>query len=494
MSKKQLRQQLAERADIKITASGTVAVGYCYAQGTFTPQFARSYRMLLARELAAGRIVVEFPHETSGVHIPKARCDIVRSFLDHPTRPEWLLMVDSDATFSDDLLDRLLASAHPKHRPMIGALAFGVAPGKGADGEHTFNDVGGTNFELFPTLYVFDDEARPNMMFNYPREQLVHVHATGAHCMLIHRSVLANPGWLEDGHPLPWYRTAISNGNEVSEDQFFCWKAGSLGYPIFVDTSIKTGHVKTFVADEDEYDRRRGAATRVAAVPPPATERVAVLVPVMNRPQNVKPFMESLRASTGLATAYFIADRDDNAEIEAVNNAGDDARLIISDRGPTFAGKVNCGFKATTEPWVLVVGDDVRFHPGWLDHAMYAAQVTGKRVIGTNDLANKYVMAGQHATHPLFRRDYVDELGGSWDGPGLIAHEGYHHWFVDNEFCQAALDRDEFVVALASIVEHLHPTADKAPDDEVYKLGRSRRLEDEALYVSRREAHHASDR
>lgn len=487
MSKKQLRQHLAERS-----AGGSVAVGFCYGQKSQEPQWTYSYRMMLMRDRDAGqrRIVAEFGHESSGVHIPTARCSIVRQFLAHHAKPEWLLLVDTDATFAPDLIDQLLASAHPNHRPIVGGLAFGVAPGRDEAGNDSFNAIGGTDFQLFPTLYLLDDEGRTQRLFNYPRDQLVQVAATGCHCLLIHRSVLADERW-EDGHPLPWFRTAVSDGEEVSEDVFFCWKAGSLGYPIFVDTSVKTGHVKTFVADEDEYDRRRNAATRIAAVPPPATERVAVLVPVMRRPQNVEPFMASLRASTGLATAYFIADRDDNAEIEAVNNAGPDAHLIISDRGPTFAGKVNCGFKATDEPWVLVVGDDVRFHPGWLDHAMYAAQATGKRVIGTNDLANKYVMAGQHATHALFRRDYVDEIGGSWDGPGLIAHEGYRHWFVDNEFCQAGIDRDEFVVALMSVIEHLHPTAQKADDDEVYKLGRAHRLEDEALFRSRREANRA---
>lgn len=220
-----------------------------------TPQWRRSLNLVLMRDARTyQRVVGEFAHEASGVHVPSARCDIVRKFLAHPARPEWLWMVDTDATFADDILERLLAAASRRDRPIVGALAFGVAPKK-VGGVEAFNQVGSVELELFPTLYVLDGD-KVMRLDDYPRDQVVHVHSTGAHCLLIHRDVLKDKRW-EDGHPLPWFRTAVLNGGEVSEDQFFCMKAGSLGFPVHVDTSIKTGHVKTFVADEDWYLRCR---------------------------------------------------------------------------------------------------------------------------------------------------------------------------------------------------------------------------------------------
>lgn len=231
----------------------SVAVGFCYGQTTITPQWRRSYQMVTIRDAATKRqIVGEFAHEVSGAHVPTARCKIVADFLAHPRKPEWLWIVDTDATFADDVLDRLIASADPKTRPIVGALAFGVRVVKDAKGREVFNAVGAGQIELFPTIYfVTDDGTVP--AFNYPRDQVVQCHSTGAHCLLIHRSVLADPRWREDGHPDPWFRIAVRDGAIVSEDQFFCLKAGSLGYPVHVDTAIKTGHVKTFVADEDMY-------------------------------------------------------------------------------------------------------------------------------------------------------------------------------------------------------------------------------------------------
>lgn len=224
-------------------------------------------------------------------------------------------------------------------------------------------------------------------------------------------------------------------------------------------------------------------------------ELVAVLVPVMRRPQNAAPFMESLQASTDRATVYPICDEDagDDASWRAWESAG--AEVLASQRGGwewfaqtagTFAQKVNAGYRRTREPWLLLAGDDVRFHPGWLDEALRVADETGAHVVGTNDLGNARVLAGEHATHMLIRRSYVDVQGASWDGPGVVCHEGFRHWYVDDEIVTAAKQRGVWAPALGSIVEHFHPVWGLAPDDDVYRLGRSHAATDAALFERRR--------
>jgi len=205
-------------------------------------------------------------------------------------------------------------------------------------------------------------------------------------------------------------------------------------------------------------------------------------VPVMKRPKNAQPFMDSLRASTGMCKVYAIADPKDVETVEAWNRAG--AKVIATSTKTTFAERINLGFKHTNEPFVFITGDDVRFHSGWLDHAQ---TVAGDKihVVGTNDLGNPRVMAGEKATHLLIRRSYVDEVGASWDGPKIVGHEGYRHWFVDTEICQAAKDRGVWGMALGSVVEHLHPMWDKAEADEVYELGAKSSLQDQELFTKR---------
>lgn len=212
-------------------------------------------------------------------------------------------------------------------------------------------------------------------------------------------------------------------------------------------------------------------------------DEVAVIVPAMRRPNNVAPLVESLGDT---ANVYFVCDPDDTAEISAVEAAG--AKLIISDRGHSFAQKANCAFEQTTEPWVFLCGDDVRFSPDWLA----APRKLSDRfdVIGTNDAedggGNASVQAGLHADHMLVRRAYVDRYGASLDGPGSLCHEGYNHFFVDIELVRLARARGVFAPCLASVVEHLHPGLGKGQPDLIYQsVDSPESLADRATWAGR---------
>jgi hypothetical protein len=284
-------------------------------------------------------------------------------------------------------------------------------------------------------------------------------------------------------YPGEWYHRIPARDGAMGEDLSFCMRAQALDIPIHVHTGVRTTHAKRIWLSEHDF--------LAQTIAPPATDEVAVLVPVLGRPEHAQPFMASLRASTGLATVYAICDDTDDDARDAWWRAG--AQIINgiadpdpdSDRPGSFAEKVNLGYRKTSEPWLLLVGSDVRFHPGWWDHARHAA---GDRyhVVATNDMGNPRVIAGEHATHPLIRRAYVDEVGASWDGPGIIAHEGYRHMFVDDEIVTAAKQRGVFTAALASRVEHLHYLWGKGEADEVTELGQSHTDHDRALWERRR--------
>jgi hypothetical protein len=94
-------------------------------------------------------------------------------------------------------------------------------------------------------------------------------------------------------------------------------------------------------------------------------------------------------------------------------------------------------------------------------------------------------MAGDHATHWMISRDYIDTVGASWDGPGVVAHEGYRHWFTDDEIVVAAKQRGVFQMALGSVVEHLHPMTGKSEIDEVYTRSDSFADEDRKTFERR---------
>lgn len=451
-------------------SADTVVCSYLHGNEP-SHSFLVSLESLIGHDLANNARVIR-----GGVHRTRAgaagivdgRNKAVKTFLDDTTSP-WLWIVDDDMGFAPDTVERLIASADPIERPVVGGLCFSlkeVAP----DG------LGGFRCLPVPTIYQWAKRADGKEGFSpricYPINSLVRVAGTGAACLLVHRSILE---MIRETDGDAWFDQVInpSSGERISEDLSFCYRVLAAGKPVYVDTAVKTTHYKSMWVAESDYWRHYA--------PPPATEPVDVIVPVLHRPQNVKPFMESLRASTGLATAWFVCDPDDVDEIVAVEEHG--GRVL--EHPGTFAEKANYAYRNTlgTE-WLFLAGDDVKFRPGWLDHAQNIGNTHNASVVGTNDLGNPRVLAGEHATHMLIRRSYVDEVGASWDGPGVVAHE-YRHWFVDDEIVTAAKQRGVWQMALGSIVEHMHPLFGKGQDDDVYRLGQASSEADREVFIRR---------
>jgi GT2 family glycosyltransferase len=413
----------------------------------------------------------------------EARNKAVQGFLAE-NKADWLFWIDTDMGFAPDTLERLMDAADPVERPIVGALAF-------TQREEEQDGMGGWRCRATPTVFDWaklDDGAMGyTVRWDYPVDALVPCAGTGAACVLIHRSVFERIGEKYGEH---WYDRVPNPtmGKVVSEDLSFCLRAGSLQIPVHVHTGVKTSHQKVLWLGEGDYFGQV-ALSKLLPDAPPATERTAVIVPVLNRPQNAAPFMESLKSSgADLADVYAVCDEGDLESIAAWDAT--DANVITLEPGHdpgTFAEKVNAGYRLTEQLWLFLAGDDVKFKPGWLDHAQHAAR-DGYDVIGTNDLHNPLVKAGEHATHLLVRRAYVDEQGASWDGPKVVAHEGYRHWFVDNEVVTAAKQRGVWKMALQSHVEHLHPLWGLAPDDDTYRLGQAHAEQDQALFQERLKA------
>lgn len=453
--------------------SDAVTVAYVHSN-----EVAHSWHMslleLVAWDLAhEGRVFrggwLAMRYGTDG--LPAARNEAVQQFLQDKDA-EWLFWTDTDMGFRPDTVDQLLAVADPAERPIVGALCF-------AQRELTSDGMGGYRCAPRPTIFDWVELENGHQGFHgrtvYPVNALVRCAGTGSACILIHRSVFER---IHEEHGPNWYTRATNatTGQRMGEDLSFCMRAVALGIPVHVHTGARATHLKHVWLQEQDYWAH--------AVPPAATQPVAVIVPVMQRPANAKTFMDSVRASTGLADVYAIADADDTDTINAWKAEHATVLVAEGDTPGTFAEKVNIGYRETDHPWLFITGDDVRFHAGWLDHAQAVAG-TDHHVIGTNDLANPRVMAGEHATHLLIRRSYIDEVGASWDGPGIVAHEGYRHWYVDDEIVTAAKQRGTWAMALAATVEHRHPLFGNADNDPVYELGQSRAPADRKTFKAR---------
>lgn len=214
---------------------------------------------------------------------------------------------------------------------------------------------------------------------------------------------------------------------------------------------------------------------------------IDILIPVLARPQNAQLLVDSIIEATRVPRrVLFLCTPLDIAEIEAARATGADVHIVSWDAGPgDWAKKINEGYRITSQPFMLLAADDLRFHTGWDTEVLRIAEETGAGVIGTNDLGNATVMRGLHSTHPVVRRSYADECG-TIDEPNHVLHEGYRHQWVDTELIATAQMRHQWAFAKASHVEHLHPMWHKSKMDATYEKALSTSNEDYAHFNSRK--------
>ena len=203
---------------------------------------------------------------------------------------------------------------------------------------------------------------------------------------------------------------------------------------------------------------------------------LATLVPVLNRPGNVVPLVESWLASGTPGRLVFVVEVDDVAElqaVEAVTSFKGVDRLEVVD-AHTWGEKINTAIRVVDADWYLCAADDVRFVAGWWQTTAKLRADPDVAVIGTNDSfdgsGNPRVWAGDHTVHPLVRGTYA--RGPNLDG-GPFCVEDVAHWGSDDLIVAVAKYRGRWAYAPGAVVEHLHPywRNKEVPWDETYAHG-----------------------
>jgi hypothetical protein len=155
--------------------------------------------------------------------IDEMRNNIVRDAL--RTGCTHLIMMDTDQVYPVDTIPRLLS-----HRlPVVGCLLF-------------------RRYPPFEPLLLRGDITQYQSVLEWKEGELVEVDATGSGCVLYDTAVFK-------GMPDPWFKFRKSvNGGVIGEDIGFCHDLRKAGYQIFVDTSIKVGHLTKMVVDEATFE------------------------------------------------------------------------------------------------------------------------------------------------------------------------------------------------------------------------------------------------
>ena len=206
-------------------------------RGEFTSCLTKLVAYSTYRDILGGLV-----RRHSGPIVEEGRNGLVEQFLDGGDI-EWLLQIDTDMTFEMDALEKLLLHANVDTAPVVGGLCYGFAKDHGQ----------------FPTLYRRDGQVPRRLMQVPDGDGLYPVDATGAACLLTHRSVFEDNR--RDG-PLPWFHRRQVTGHDgkeamLGEDLSWCFWLRDRGVPIAVALDVEFGHVKPVELNRATFEANR---------------------------------------------------------------------------------------------------------------------------------------------------------------------------------------------------------------------------------------------
>lgn len=221
---------------------------------------------------------------------------------------------------------------------------------------------------------------------------------------------------------------------------------------------------------------------------------VTIIIPVLNRPKNVKPLIESYLKNSPIdkTEMLFVTSSFCVEEIDEIKKySGPITIAIAPDDVKSWAKRINWGINysktntrlSNTSSWILCGADDIVFHKDWFDVAKRGS-TNFVGILGTNDLGNPACTSGSHSTHPIVSRQYIEEFG-TLDEKGKLCYEGYIHNYVDAEMVATARKRKMWKPLLDCIIEHNHPAWKKGTWDEIYQIGKDTFSVDQKTFVQR---------
>lgn len=138
--------------------------------------------------------------------------------------------------------------------------------------------------------------------------------------------------------------------------------------------------------------------------------------------------------------------------------------------------KWNVSTKMAKGDWLVTISDDCVPINNWLRNAF---ETPNKGFIGLPD----GVTGGRNLSFtPLYMatRDWLIKNNG-----GVLVIPKYKSWYADIETCMRAQRSNTYVVGFRSTCTQLHTCFGTAKNDEMYKLGESRRQDDQQMFIYR---------
>lgn len=147
---------------------------------------------------------------------------------------DYVFWIDSDMTFEPDTLERMFKSIGDNK--FLTALCFSRRP---PFKPCIYKEISAKKQDGMVEPYT-------EIMYDYPRDQIIQIAAAGFACVLQKVEML---DVMLSVYGVPFFPIA-----GLGEDLSFCYRAKQIGYNMYADTSIKIGHIMRMSVDENFRD------------------------------------------------------------------------------------------------------------------------------------------------------------------------------------------------------------------------------------------------
>lgn len=193
-----------------------------------------------------------------------------------------------------------------------------------------------------------------------------------------------------------------------------------------------------------------------------------LIVPSRGRPNNIKRLNEALLDTEADLDLVVGVDADD-PELAGYEKVREEYgfELVVSEERKRFAATVNSIAldKYKEYEYISWMGDDHVPHTLYWDWRYRRALRESGKPVGVV-YGNDLVMGQEIATELAFTSNIVEKLG-------YAIPEGFIHLFVDNYFMELGRAVDNLIYLPDVIVQHMHPCAGQAEEDQTYKEANS---------------------
>lgn len=300
--------------------------------------------------------------------IQGARTILTQEVLDYTPDADYVLWIDDDMTFAPDAAMRLIKQAEEANLDIVGGLCF--------NRRHPYG----------PTLFKRHPEAVARsgygICYSYPRGELFQVDATGYGFILVRTDVYKEMRKVRGD---TWY---MPIKEEFSEDLAFCARAKLLGYEVWVDTSVKIGHIGKVVIDEDFADRNRQFEHEFywnpddLKVDKSDEPQASIVIPVYN--QDPKFFNAAVISACGQNVPVEVIVVDDGSGVPVeLPSICENARLIRIPVNRGIANALNIGIGAMETDWFCWLSSDDLFDPRKVKYQLSVAHQSGAKALFT---------------------------------------------------------------------------------------------------------------